>query len=288
MNLENVTARHFPPIFQTFDWRSAALYALSLGMGMDPTDEEELPYIYEGRDQRPVPSMCVTLGWPPLWIAEPAMEISWPRVLHGEQRFELHRSLPLGATIRASHRVRAVADKGAGRGAVLYFDTEIEDAATETPLASLTAANFLRDDGGCGNFGDVPAPLSAFSCRDPPDHAIDYSTLGQAALLYRLASHDYMPIHADPKLARSAGFDRPIAHGLNTLGIACRAILKLVLPHAPHRLRTMAVRFVSPAFPGDTIRVELFRRPEGIRFRAWAVERQTLVLDRGHCEISDG
>ncbi|QQO12517.1 MaoC family dehydratase N-terminal domain-containing protein [Bradyrhizobium diazoefficiens] len=287
MNLENVIARQFPPLCQAYDWRSAALYALSLGMGKDPTDEEELPYVYEGREQRAVPSMCVILGWPPLWIAEPAMEISWPRVLHGEQLFQLHRPLSVSATIRASHRVRAVADKGPGRGAVLHFETEIEDTATGTALASMRAANFLRDDGGCGDFGDPPAPLSAIPSQDCPDRWIEYSTSGQAALLYRLASHDYMPIHADPKLARSAGFDRPIAHGLNTLGIACRAILKLVLPREPHRLRTMAVRFVSPAFPGDTIRVELFTRPEGIRFRAWAIERQILVLDRGHCEISD-
>jgi hypothetical protein len=40
-------------------------------MGDDPLDEDELAYVYEGRDQRAVPSMCVTLGWPPLWIAEP-------------------------------------------------------------------------------------------------------------------------------------------------------------------------------------------------------------------------
>jgi len=288
MNLQNVIARHFQPICQTYDWQDAALYALSLGMGADPTDEEELSYVYEGGQQRVVPSMCVTLGWPPLWISEPQMEIAWTRVLHGEQRFELHRPLPLGATVRATHKVRAVVDKGPERGAVLYFETEIQNAADGTPLASLRAANFLRDDGGCGNFGDAPPPLSGLPSQSHPDHSINYSTSGQAALLYRLASHDYMPIHADPRLARSAGFDRPIAHGLNTLGLACRAILKHFPPNEAHRLRTMAVRFVSPAFPGDTIRIELFTGPEGMHFRAWAMERQILVLDRGHCEFSDG
>ncbi|MGD5463786.1 MaoC/PaaZ C-terminal domain-containing protein, partial [Xanthomonas citri pv. citri] len=92
--------------------------------------------------------------------------------------------------------------------------------------------------------------LSELSSQEPPDNLIDYPTSGQEALLYRLASHDYMPIHADPQLARSAGFKRPISHGLNTLGIACRAILKHTQPTAAHRLRAMAVRFVSPAFPG--------------------------------------
>src|SRR5262249_39566807 len=159
----------------------AALYALSLGMGSDPTDEDELPYVYEGREQRVVPTMCVTLGWPPLWISEPEMGIAWTRVLHGEQTFELHRPLPLGATIQATHRVSAVADKGPGRGAVLYFETEITDATTGTPLATLRAANFLRDDGGCGNFGNAPPPLSGLPARTRPDHTIDYVTQGQAA-----------------------------------------------------------------------------------------------------------
>ena len=64
-----------------------------LGIGDDPLDEDELAYVYEGRDQLVVPSMCVTLGWPPLWIAEPQTGIAWTKVLHGEQRFALHRPL---------------------------------------------------------------------------------------------------------------------------------------------------------------------------------------------------
>jgi hypothetical protein len=288
MNLQHVIVRHFEPIHQTYDWRDAALYALGLGMGSDPTDEDELPYVYEGRDQTAVPSMCVILGWPPLWISDPRLEIAWTRVLHGEQRFELHRPLPTQGTIRATHRVSAVADKGVGRGALLYFETDVRDATTNTPLASLNAANFLREDGGCGSYGTEPAALSELPNSASPDCCVDYRTLGHAALLYRLVSRDYMPIHADPQIARKAGFDLPISHGLNTLGLACRAILKRFAPGQPHRLRTMAVRFVSPALPGDTIRVEMFEEPNRIRFRAWALERHTLVLDRGDCQLTAG
>jgi hypothetical protein len=43
----------------------------------------------------------------------------------------------------------------------------------------------------------------------------------------------------------------------------------------------MSVRFVRPAFPGDTIRVELFACGTTVRFRARALERDELVLDRG-------
>src|SRR5262249_31663804 len=101
MNLDQVVARRFEPIHQSYDWRDCALYAISLGIGDDPVDENELAYVYEGYDQLVVPSMCVVLGWPPLWIAEQPMAIAWTRVLHGEQRFTLHRPLAVAGSIRA-------------------------------------------------------------------------------------------------------------------------------------------------------------------------------------------
>jgi acyl dehydratase len=285
MNLDHVMSRSIAPVEQSYDWRDAALYALSLGIGDNPLDEDELFYAFEGRAQQPVPSMCVTLGWPPFWHADPATGIAWTRIVHGEQRFTLHRPLPLQASIRAEHRIRYVEDKGRDRGALIGFDTEIVDAQTSKPLASLHSVQFLRGDGGSGGFGAPSEPLSPLDPEWPPTSSTDYTTARQAALLYRLASRDYMPIHADPVVARSAEFDRPISHGLNTMGLACRAILKQCTPRRPERLRSMSVRFVRPAFPGDTIRVELFACGTTVRFRAWALERDELVLDRGECRI---
>jgi acyl dehydratase len=70
------------------------------------------------------------------------------------------------------------------------------------------------------------------------------------------------------------------------MGLACRAILKHFAPRQSERIRAMSVRFVSPAFPGDTIRIEMFEGTGTIRFRACAVERQVLVLDRGECRLA--
>lgn len=90
-----------------------------------------------------------------------------------------------------------------------------------------------------------------------------------------------MPIHADPDVARDAGFDRPISHGLSTFGLACRAVLKRFAPRRPESIASMATRFVAPAFPGDTIRIEMVESSGGVRFRGLALERAVLVLDRG-------
>lgn len=287
MNLQHVIERRFEPTLQGYDWRDSALYALGLGIGSDPLDEDELLYAYEARAQAAVPSQCMVLGWPDFWHAEPAAGIDWVNILHGEESFELHQPLPLAATVRATHRVRAVVDKGPGRGALIYFDTEIADAQSGAAIASLHATQFLRGDGGCGNDGVAPPVVGALREGAAPSASIDYRTAPQAALLYRLVSRDYMPLHADPVVAREAGFDRPISHGLNTMGLACRAVLKQFSPRRPERLRSMSVRFTQPAYPGETIRIELFDEGKRIRFRARAMERDAIVLDRGECVLED-
>ena len=279
MNLDYIRDLTFAPLVQRYDARDSALYALSLGMGQDPLDEDELPYVYEGRAPLAVPSQCVTLCWPPFWHKDPETRIAWRRILHGEQSFSLVRPLAVEGRVRAEHRILAVDDKGADRGAVVHTGRDLIDAATGEPLASLRLTEVLRGDGG--GFG---TPLTLTRPLDEsarPAAVCDFRTSAQAALLYRQASRDHMPVHADPDVARDAGFDRPISHGLNTFGLACRAVLKRFAPRRPEAIASMATRFAAPAFPGDTIRIEMFETPVGLRFRGLALERSVLVLDRG-------
>jgi acyl dehydratase len=306
VNLSAVLAHRFAPQLQRYDWRDAALYALALGIGSDPLDADELPYVYETyqRDAvdpqlRAVPSYCMTLGWLPFWQDDPALAIAWQRIVHGEMSFTLHRPLPPAGQVRATHRIAAVLDKGAGRGALMHVDKELHDAGsgvsgargsdtTGAPLASLRSVEFLRDDGGCGSFeaaGERREALAPLPADFRADVHQDYATLRQGALLYRLASRDLMPIHADPAVARRAGFDRPISHGLNNMGLACRAILKHFAPCAPEAVRAMGVRFVQPGLPGDTVRIEMQRSHGTVRFRARALERDVPLLDRGFCRL---
>ena len=115
----------------------------------------------------------------------------------------------------------------------------------------------------------------------------DRRTLPQTALLYRLVA-DRNPLHADPELARKAGFDRPILHGLAAYGVAGIALLREVCDNDPARLASMSARFTSPAFPGDTLRTEIWRDGDVASFRVWVLERNLIAMDNGRAEMRAG
>jgi acyl dehydratase len=113
-----------------------------------------------------------------------------------------------------------------------------------------------------------------------PDHVCDIDTLPRQALIYRL-SGDFNPLHADPDVARSVGFDRPILHGLATYGLAARAILKTLLDYDSARLVGLDVRFSAPVYPGETVRFEIWEEDGEARFRASIPARDVVVLNNG-------
>lgn len=284
MHLANVTQYRFQPIEHEYTFKDSILYALGLGYGADAASPDELRFVYED-SLKAVPSQCVVLAHPGFWAKKPEFGIDWVKILHGEQSFEIHRPIPPWGSVRGEYEIEAVDDKGPEKGAVLYQLKRLSDSATGELLATVRSALFLRGDGGCGAFGSPPAQPEAIPEREP-DAIHDIATLPQQALIYRL-SGDYNPIHADPELARKAGFHRPILHGLCTMGLATRALLSTYAQGRPERLTSMFVRFSKPVFPGEIISTEFFRSGTNIHFRCRVKERNVVVLDRGSAVISD-
>jgi acyl dehydratase len=284
LNLEAVRNFRFEPVTHSYSRRDTMLYALGLGYGSEPLDRGQLDFVYE-RDLRAVPSMCCVLAHPGFWAKRAELGIDWLRLLHGEQSFEIHHPIPPEGTVTASYEIAAVADKGAGKGAVLHLVKTLNDAIAGVKLATIRSVLFLRGDGGCGSFGSVPTEASALP-EQMPSQTLDIATLPQSALIYRL-SGDYNPIHADPEAAAKAGFERPILHGLCMLGITTRAVLATLANGRPDRLRSLSVRFSRPVFPGETVRTEFFTIGGQIRFRSRVVERDVIVLDRGAIALRD-
>jgi acyl dehydratase len=283
MNLEKVLKRQFPLIEHSISPRDCMLYALGIGVGSDPKDQSDLQYAYE-ENLKVFPAMTNVISHPGAWVKEPELEIDWMKILHGEQSFEIHRPLEAGKTYVGSYKVNSVIDKGPGKGALLYLEKQLREKGQDEVVSTVTSTYVLRGDGGCGGTTHDAKGVHPLPDR-PPDFECVLPTLPQAALIYRL-SGDYNPIHAHPELARKAGFERPILHGLCTFGVATRAILHACCDDRPELLRSMQLRFSSPVYPGETIRTEIWRDDSRISFRSRSLERDVVVLNNGRAEIT--
>lgn len=268
-----------PEIRQRLRWQDCALYALSLGCGQDPLDAEALRFVTEGPAMRMLPTMPVVLGYPGFWLADPATGVDALRLVHGEQSLELHAPLPVEGELIGRSRVTGLVDRGAGKGALLYSERVILDAATGARLATLEQTTVLRGDGGYGGpAGPVRPP--APEPQGEPAITLDIATRPEIALLYRL-NGDHNPLHSDPAVAAAAGFPRPILHGLATFGIVGRALLAALCGGDPARFGRMRCRFSAPVFPGETIRTEIWPAGDGAAFRALVPERGQVVVSNG-------
>lgn len=273
----------FPETAQAYDWKDTALYALGIGLGADPLNEDELKFVYEPWLQA-LPTMAAVLAGPGFWIRDPAVGIDWANSLHGEQEIVLHRPLPATGAVTGRMRVDSLIDKGPGKGSLLTTCNDLYDAATNEHIASVYATAFNRNDGGFGGPAGSRPPVHPTPDRKP-DHLVDLPTLPQSALLYRLNGDDN-PLHAEPAVAIGAGFRMPILHGLCTFGIAGHALLKTVCGYDPDRFGSMRVRFSAPVYPGETIRTEIWDEGRNrFAFRCSVPERNLAVITGGLLQL---
>ena len=274
----------FEIIQHDYTVEDSIIYALGLGFGSDPLDEGQLRFVFEERDIVAVPTMAAVLGAPGFWLRDPETGIDWKKVLHGEQGIIIHKPLKAAANLTAQTRVTEVIDKGEGRGALIYTERDVTDRVTGEKLATLTSTTFARGDGGFGGPA-VEQPKPHKLPEREPDSICEIPTVNQAALIYRL-SGDPNPLHADPGVAKAAGFEAPILHGLCTLGVAGHAVLKTYCDYDTTRFKSLRLRFSAPVYPGETICTEMWQEGLNISFRARVVERDVIVLDNGLVEIA--
>lgn len=235
------------------------LYHLALGARAD-----EMSYVYE-RDLRVLPTFAVVAGTlrdtePPA-LDMPGVDVSLASALHGREELVVHQPLPVAGDAKARSRIADVYDKGSA--AIVVTETS-------TPYYTTRTSIFLRGEGGFG--GDrgpkttVPAPDRA------PDAEVPLRTWPEQPLWYRLLG-DRNPLHADPDFAALAGFPRPIMHGLCTYGMVCKAVVDAMLDGDPSTVTGYSGRFAGVVFPGETLRVRIWRADGGYAVTATVADR---------------
>jgi acyl dehydratase len=277
LNYERLMAYRPADIAVNYGERDCILYALGIGLGMDPLDPGALKFVYERAGLRAFPTMAVVLGWPGR-LTDPAFGVDERLVVAGDLKVVLHRPLPAEARLVSRPRIKEVIDKGLGNAAIILNTRDLL-AEDGTPVATVDSSTFARKHGGFGGKvteTPVPPPVP----QTPPVKICDLPTPPNLALLYRLTG-DENPLHADPERAKVAGFDRPILHGAASFGIATHAVLRTLADYRPERLASIEARFSKPVFPGETIRTEMWVEGDRVSFQCRVVGRDDIVLSNG-------
>ena len=267
-----------PPRRVSMSDRDAILYALAAGLGERP---EDLPFVYES-GLRVLPSFATVAAFDDTWLAKAGIDLK--TVVHGslDLRFEKPLEVPGAADI--AFRVSGLTDKGPGKAGIVQQELKLSQAGSLR--CTLRSALFVRGGGGFGgSVGDQGE--SAPPPSDPPQQSDLVATSPRQALHFRLLG-DRNPLHADPAVAKAAGFDRPILHGACTFAIACATALRRFCDLKPARLARLAARFAGPLYPGETLAFSYWIDGNRIAFKAIAHERQAIVLDNGLAERRPG
>lgn len=256
IDVEVALAAELDPV--EFSWASSdiQLYHLGLGAGADPMDPRELRYLVDD-----TPQVLPTFGnvaasfhmTKPPTVQFPGIDIELSKVLHASERVEVPAPLPPSGSATAVTRFTDIWDKG--KAAVIWSETTVS-APDGTLLWTQKRSIFARGEGG---FGGERGPSSSDAAPDrAPDLEVDVPILPQQALLYRLCG-DRNPLHSDPEFAAAAGFPRPILHGLCTYGMTCKAITDALLDGHAGAVAAYGARFAGVAFPGETLRVGIWK-----------------------------
>ena len=275
IDLDKALGAALPTASSQWAEKDVILYHLGLGAGVPATDPGELAYTYENAGLKVLPSFGVQPAFPMLMgiMGVDGLSFNLMSLLHGEQDIQLARPLPAAATSSTSGRVAEIWDKG--KGALVVVEATTEDGKGQT-LCVNRFSLFLRGEGG---FGGDPGPSAGGEAAPDraPDHVVESPTLEQQALLFRL-SGDINPLHADPAMAKMAGFDRPILHGLCSYGVVCKAAVDAALGGDVTAVGRYQARFAGVVLPGETIVTSLWDEGDRVLISAKTKDRDTPVI----------
>lgn len=268
------------PATAEFSWTSSdvQLYHLGLGAGADPMDPRELRYLADD-----TPQVLPTFGnvaqsfhmTEAPTVRFPGIDIELSKVLHASESVTVPGPIPATGTGVATTRFTDIWDKG--KAAVIWSETTVS-SPDGTLLWTQRRSIFARGEGGFG--GERGPSTSSEPPQHAPDHDFTIAVSPQQALLYRMCG-DRNPLHSDPAFASAAGFPRPILHGLCTYGMTAKALTDLLLDGDTSRVGRYGARFAGVVFPGETLRVRVWRDGSVYRAVVTAPERDDAVALAG-------
>ncbi|WP_028113878.1 MaoC/PaaZ C-terminal domain-containing protein [Ferrimonas kyonanensis] len=245
----------YGPFINEYTVRDLMLLGLGCGAGSD--GKTDLEYVYE-QDLKVLPTFCAM----PIVDSEVTKTIDfgfeWGGSLHWGFDFRVHRPLtPELVTGKLSTTVllKGLYDRGEGRGCLAQHigETRNQDG---TLLFTNESWDCCLYDGGFGG-PKAPRDIVEIPERQPDFEVTEQVPLNQA-LVYRL-SGDYHPQHVDWAYAQKFGHPKPNLHGVSTTGVACRHIIRSVIPGEPERLTRFKTRLTKALYPGARVKTQIWK-----------------------------
>jgi len=272
----------------SYNRKDLILYAVGIGC-------TELPFVYENAPgfapfptfpiilpfkgtsvdvlSFPSPALMATMNTPPL----PGTKVG----LDGERHIEVLHPLPLEGTFQLKSKLTGIHKRG--QGALVESEMTIsDDKTTYVRIISGTflvgAKNFEPENAGQTNSESVKLPTRE------PDAVEESVTSPYQTHIYRL-SGDYNPLHVDPRFAKISGFKEPILHGLCSLGVATRAVLKTFAGNDVSQFKSVKLRFAKPVLPGETLVTRMWKEGNKIIIEVLVKERNLVVINNAYVEL---
>ncbi|KAJ7274456.1 HotDog domain-containing protein [Mycena haematopus] len=256
--VEPVTYSYTEALF-LFISRDVILY--NLGIGATETD---LQWVYEGDDEfQAIP----TFGVIPQFHASGSVPLDWlpdfnpAKLLHGEQFLSIKAPIPTSGELVSSARLLEVLDKG--KAAAVTSVVETRDKSGKLIFENQSTV-FIRGSGGFGGprTGSDRGAATAENAvpKRSPDAVVEEKTTTSQAALYRL-SGDANPLHILPEFAAIGGFNKPILHGLCSMGISGKHVFQKFGAY-----KDIKVRFAGVVYPGETLITELWKEGQKVIF----------------------
>jgi Acyl dehydratase len=177
-------------------------------------------------------------------------------LVHGEQQMRFYKPIRPGDKITARAKVKDIEDKGSGE--LIILNVTSTDQSGEKVVESDWGI-FIRGTGS----RQKPKQKSEGK-KDQPQVVAESQPVFRKVIRvdkdityrYAEASGDRNPIHVDEKVAKAAGLNGIIVHGLCTMAMTMGAVVDCYLDGDPTKLTEFGVRFASPVYPGDILVAE--------------------------------
>jgi acyl dehydratase len=335
------------------------VYALSLGMGSQSDDSNEIKFLYEEHEKfAGVPTFCFAFtfwaqnrrnttratdtttqgipAFPPPIMSETEViprkflrnnaNISNLPVIHTWQSIVWHRPMEIpnrksnhGVTSRINQEIISVQPKSIGTFVTSQSKVTAHDGGkllctmqSTALVLGLDPKNVIAFDAGIQRLTNDSSKMKQ-TREKPPLFQWTYQTSQSQAFLYRMASGDSNHIHVDTSASDMLGNDKkaPLLHGLFTLALAFRGIVKLfdgqhgsnpsinfgTVDDYELFFRKLEGSFKSPAFVGDKLCVKIWNddtvattmktssRNKRFRFVIINPDTGTLFVDNGCADV---